>query len=130
MPHEVKFSRVQEDSIPFFWKTTCHTCKLAKSDFEDRGIKIRPIDITKEPPSKRVLKDLVSRYGARNMIRRNSKDYKQLGVGKMQLSDKGVVDLLHAHPDLSSRPIVVTTKGVFLSKDERLREILKPRTFQ
>jgi arsenate reductase-like glutaredoxin family protein len=59
------------------------------------------------------------------MIRRNSKDHKTLGVGKMRLTEQSVVDLLHAHPDLAARPIVITRDGPFLSRDLEFFKNLK-----
>ena len=60
------------------------------------------------------------------MIRRNSKDYSILDVGKMKLSEDRVVTLFNKHPDLAGRPIVITSKGPFLSRDpEFLKRIRK-----
>lgn len=119
-------NEARKDSIPFYWKTTCHTCRSVKTELENRGINIKPIDIMKKPPPRRILKELISHYGAPNMIRRNSKDYKELGVGKMKknLSQDRLVTLLHSHPDLAMRPILITKNGAILSKDETLYSIL------
>ena len=113
-------------TIPFFWKTTCHTCRASKIELERRRVDLNAIDIIKRPPSKRVLKLLARKYGVKNMIRRNSKDYKALGVGKMKLTENRIVGLLHSHPDLAARPIVITKKnGPFLSRDPEFLKNLK-----
>ncbi|MDG6970691.1 MAG: hypothetical protein JRN54_06240 [Nitrososphaerota archaeon] len=39
--------------IPFYRKTTCHTCRAAKKSLEAQAIPIEPIDIMKHPPSER-----------------------------------------------------------------------------
>ncbi|MDG6905549.1 MAG: hypothetical protein JRN20_07185 [Nitrososphaerota archaeon] len=110
-------------TIPFYWKTTCHTCRVAKLDLEKTGVPILPIDIMATPPSKKILKMLVKRYGAKNMIRRNSKDYRALGVGKVKLNEEETVNLLHDHPDLANRPIVLVNGEAFLSKDPELQKL-------
>ena len=108
-------------NIPFYWKTTCHTCRAAKKELEEeKMVAIDPIDIMKTPPSKEILQTLVGKYGIKAMIRKNSRDYKELGVSSMTLTPERVVRLLHAHPDLAARPIVVTSSGVFLSRDPEL----------
>ncbi|HZW56580.1 MAG TPA: ArsC/Spx/MgsR family protein [Nitrososphaerales archaeon] len=113
------------NNIPFYWKTSCHTCRTAKKDLENKSVPIEPIDIIKSPPSVEILRTLVAKYGIKGMIRKNSRDYKDLAVGKMNLTEDRVVKLLHAHPDLASRPIVVTATGVFLSKDPELQRHLE-----
>jgi arsenate reductase (glutaredoxin) len=109
-------------SIPFYWKPTCHTCHGAKKNLEGKHIELEPIDIITDPPSKQVFKALISKYGAKEMIRRNSKDYKELEVGKMKLSDNDLASLLGTHPDLSSRPIVLVDGDVYLTRDPKLFE--------
>lgn len=106
--------------IPFYWKTTCHTCRIAKKDFEARKVPIVPIDILKIPPSKKVLRQLIGRYGAEGMIRKNAREYRTLHVGKMKMPDERLAGFLHEHPDVACRPIVLVGVRAFLAKDPEL----------
>ena len=110
-------------TVPFYWKTTCHTCRVAKMDLEKMGAPIEPIDIITNPPSKKTLMMLVKKYGTKNMIRRNSKDYRALGVGSIKLNEVEVVELLHDHPDLASRPIVLVNGKAYLSRDPEFQKL-------
>ena len=110
-------------TVPFYWKTTCHTCRVAKLDLEKTGAPIQPIDIMTNPPSKKTLTMLVKKYGAMNMIRRNSKDYRALGVGKMKLNEEELVNLLHDNPDLANRPIVLVNGRAYLSRDPEFQKL-------
>ena len=103
--------------IPFYWKTTCHTCRAAKKSLEAQAVPIEPIDIMKHPPSERTLRQLIGKYGARGMIRRNAKEYRTLHVGKMEMSDGALAKFLRNHPDVACRPIVIVRGQAFLSKD-------------
>ncbi len=113
-------------STPFYWKLTCHTCRLARSRLQSEGIDLDPIDILARPPSEAILRALIARYGARAMVRRNSPEYRRLGVGKRRLSDGQLAALLHRHPDLASRPLVLTRAGPFLAKDPAIADVLGP----
>ena len=109
--------------VPFYWKITCHTCRVTKTNLEKVGAQIQPIDIMTNPPSKKTLTMLVKKYGAKSMIRRNSKDYRALGVGKMKLNEEETVNLLHDHPDLANRPIVLVNGQPYLSRDPEFQKL-------
>lgn len=113
-------------STPFFWKLTCNTCRQARSRLQADGVDLDPIDILARPPSEAILRALIARYGARAMVRRNSPEYRRLGVGKLRLSDGQLAALLHRHPDLASRPIVLTSSGPLLAKDPAVMDVLGP----
>lgn len=112
--------------IPFYWKLTCHTCRVAKKGLE-QSVELEPIDILTNPPSEKVFRALISKYGAREMTRRNSRDYKELKVGKKMknLSDNEFAALFNVHPDLASRPIVLVDGEAYLTRDPNLIGHLK-----
>lgn len=103
--------------IPFYWKTTCHTCRTSKKSLEEQAVPIAPINILENPPSKDVLRQLIRRYGAKGMVRKNAKEYRTLHVSGMKMSDQELTEFLHKHPDVACRPIVIVEKHAFLSRD-------------
>jgi len=60
------------------------------------------------PLSERKLRELVRKMGIkpRELLRTSEAIYRELGLGKKELSDDQLISLMVKHPDLIQRPIV------------------------
>jgi arsenate reductase len=79
----------------------------------DRFLRESGIDFTKvnyylEPLSEEKLRELLAKMGIapRELLRTNESVYRELGLGKKDLSDDEIIALMATHPDLIQRPIV------------------------
>ena len=61
-----------------------------------------------EPLSEKKLRELIRKMGIkpRELLRTSETIYRELGLGKKELSDDEIVSLMIEHPDLMQRPIV------------------------
>ena len=60
------------------------------------------------PLSEKKLRELVRKMGIkpRELLRTSEAIYRELGLGKKELSDDELISLMVKHPDLIQRPIV------------------------
>ena len=60
------------------------------------------------PLSEKKLRELVKKMGIkpRELLRTSEAIYRELGLGKKELSDDQLISLMVKHPDLIQRPVV------------------------
>jgi arsenate reductase len=75
---------------------------------KDSGKPYTAINYYERPFTKTQLKSLLKKAGLtpREVLRRKEDVYQELGLGKKQLSDDELLDVMVEHPDLIQRPIV------------------------
>jgi arsenate reductase (glutaredoxin) len=76
------------------------------------------IEYLKNPPTRERLKELIAAMGipVRALLREKGTPYAELRLHDPKWSDDQLLDFMMAHPILINRPIVVTAKGVKLSR--------------
>ncbi|MDJ0270011.1 MAG: arsenate reductase (glutaredoxin) [Aigarchaeota archaeon] len=114
--------------VAFYWKPTCATCRRVKKELQQAGIELELVELFKQPPPRDVLRKLIERYGVDGILRKNSRDYKRLGLRNRKLSPDEAVELLLANPDLIKRPVVKASSLIFAGRDEEALKILKRQT--
>ncbi len=94
--------------IIIYQKPTCSTCREAVKILTDRGVPFTAINYYATPLTKAKLKGLLRKAGLspREILRTKEAMYKKLGLGKKQMSDEQLIDLMLRHPDLIQRPLV------------------------
>ena len=87
----------------------CGTCRNAIKDLEAKKIKFEVIDITENPPSKKVLKSAVKAKGLQKLFNTSGVQYRELNIkDKLKLmTEAQAIDLLASNGRLIKRPIVV-----------------------
>ena len=87
----------------------CGTCRNAIKDLEAKKIKFEVIDITENPPSKKVLKSAVKVRGLQKLFNTSGVQYRELKIkDKLKLmTEAQAIDLLASNGRLIKRPIVV-----------------------
>ena len=70
------------------------------------------------PPSRDELKKLIADMGigVRDLLRKNTEPYEQLGLAEDRFSNDELLDAMLAHPILINRPVVVTPLGTKLCR--------------
>jgi arsenate reductase len=74
----------------------------------ESGVDFKKVNYYLEPLSERKLRELVKKMGIkpRELLRTSESIYRELELGKKQLSDDELISLMVEHPDLMQRPIV------------------------
>jgi arsenate reductase len=79
----------------------------------DRFLRESSVDFSKinyylDPLGEEKLRELVKKMGIkpRDLLRKSEPVYRELGLGKKELTDDEIIGLMVKHPDLMQRPIV------------------------
>ncbi len=96
----------------------CGTSRNTLGMIRNAGIEPHIIEYLKCPPSRVMLKSLISRMGlaVRDVMRIKGTPYHELWLDDAKLTDDQLLDAMLAHPILINRPIVVTPLGVKLCR--------------
>lgn len=94
--------------ITIYHKPTCTTCRQAVQLLKDSGQSYTAINYYEHSFTKAQLKALLKKAGLspRDVLRTKEEIYQELGLGKKQLSDDELIEVMVEHPDLIQRPIV------------------------
>ena len=87
----------------------CGTCRNAIKDLEAKKIKFEVIDITENPPSKKVLKSAVKVKGLQKVFNTSGVQYRELRIKDKikSMTEAQAIDLLASNGRLIKRPIAV-----------------------
>ena len=113
--------------IVVYQKPTCTTCREVYAALKEKGVDFEAVNYYIDPMPKSKLKDLIRKMGisAEELLRKKEPIFKGLNLGKKQLSEEELIDLMVKHPDLIQRPIVERgSKAILARPAERLKEIL------
>ena len=96
----------------------CGTSRNTLALIRAAGIEPHVIEYLKTPPSRALLRQLISRSGlaVREIMRKKGTPFGELGLDDPALSDDALIDVMQAHPILINRPIVVSSRGVALCR--------------
>jgi arsenate reductase len=118
---------MSKEKITIYVKPTCTTCRKVLKILRESEADFDSVNYFEEPLSKKTLTQLVKSLGItpRDLLRKNEKIYKELGLSKKELSDSQILELMVKHPDLIQRPIVVKGSEVLLARPaEDVNQIL------
>ena len=96
------------DKITVYEKPTCTKCREMDRFLRENEVDFSKINYYLEPLSEKKLRQLIKKMGIkpRELLRSSEPIYRELGLGKKDLSDDEVISLMTEHPDLMQRPIV------------------------
>ncbi len=117
-------------SIVIYHNPACGTSRRTLDMIHQSGEEPEIVEYLKTPPTAERLTELLAAMGKspREILRTNVAAYTELQIATSDLSDTELIALMVAHPSLINRPIVVTPRGVRLSRPaELVLEILPDR---
>ena len=105
-------------SVAIYHNPDCGTSRNTLAMIRNGGIEPVIIEYLKTPPSRDVLKNLITGAGltVRATLREKGTPYADLGLGDPSLGDEQLLDAMLEHPILINRPLVVTPLGVRLCR--------------
>ena len=109
-------------NITIYHNPACGTSRNTLALIRNTGIEPQIIEYTKYPPTREVLKKMISESGltVRQAIREKGTPYGELGLDNPALTDDQLLDAMVAHPILINRPFVVTPEGVRLCRPSEI----------
>ena len=118
---------MSEDKITIYIKPTCTTVRKTLKILSENGAEFERVNYYETPFTKRKLTELIKKLGIqpRELLRKNEKIYKELGLSKKELTDGEIIGLMVKNPDLIQRPIAVKGERVILARPaETIEELL------
>jgi arsenate reductase len=123
-------TRIPSQDVIIYHNPACSTSRNVLAMIRNAGIEPHIVEYLKSPPSRLLLKQLISRMGIpiREVLRQKGTPYAELGLDDPSLTDDQLLDAMVAHPILINRPIVVSPKGVRLCRPaELVLDLLPPQ---
>jgi arsenate reductase (glutaredoxin) len=94
----------------------------------DSGVDFSKVNYYLEPLTEKKLRELVRKMAIkpRELLRTSESVYRELVLGKKELSDEETISLMVKHPDLMQRPIVERGDRAVLGRPvENVKALLK-----
>ena len=116
-----------DEPITVYEKPTCTKCREADKLLRESGVDFAKVNYYLEPIGEAKLRELIGKMGIspRELMRTGEAVYKELEIGKRELSDDELIRLMAEHPDLIQRPIVERGSRAVLGRPtEKIRELL------
>ena len=115
------------DKITVYEKPTCTKCREMDKLLRESGVDFEKINYYLEPISENQLRTLIKKMGIspRELLRTGESIYRELEIGKKDLSDSEIISLMVKHPDLMQRPIVERGERAVLGRPtENVKQLL------
>lgn len=105
-------------SVTIYHNPACGTSRNTLAMIRQSGVEPEIILYLETPPTRERLKELIAAMGisVRDLLRQRGTPYDELGLGDPRWSDEQLLDFMMRRPILINRPIVITPKGVLLSR--------------
>ncbi|MGP2482139.1 arsenate reductase (glutaredoxin) [Pantoea eucalypti] len=113
--------------ITIYHNPACGTSRNTLAFIRNSGVEPLVILYLETPPTRDELQKLIADMGisVRELLRKNTEPYEQLGLAEDKFSDDELLDAMLAHPVLINRPVVMTPLGTKLCRpSEGVLEIL------
>ena len=91
----------------------CSTSRFVLEALREAGVQPRVRDYQKQPPSEAELRAALTAagIGARDLLRRKSPAYEQLGLADSSLTEDRMIAAMAARPEAIERPLVFAPDG-------------------
>ncbi|HEX4211682.1 MAG TPA: ArsC/Spx/MgsR family protein [Candidatus Binataceae bacterium] len=111
----------------FYWKSTCSTCRDARSFIlNDLNAEVEERNYAKAPLTLDELKALFHEADPREYINPKSPAFKAMALKGKSLTQKQALDLMAQEPNLIKRPVTVVGRRIIAGFDrDALREAFK-----
>lgn len=116
-----------EEKITVYEKPTCSKCREMDKLLREGGYDYSKVNYYIDPLSEAKLRELLTKMnlGPRDVIRKGEAVYRELNLGKRELTDGELIALMVKNPDLIQRPIVERGERAVLGRPtENVRQLL------
>lgn len=115
------------ETITVYEKPTCTKCREMNKFLVAHGIDFDKVNYYIEPLTETKLRVLLKKMNLkpRDILRTSEPIYRELELGKKELTDDELIGLMIEHPDLMQRPIVERGDRAVLGRPtENVKELL------
>lgn len=114
--------------VTIYHNPRCSKSRAALQLLQEQNTTVTIVEYLKNPPTKKQLQNLLLELGMkpREVLRRGEKEYQELDLDNLKLSDSEIIDAIIAHPILLERPVVCANgKAVIGRPTEKVLDILE-----
>lgn len=114
-------------ALIIYEKPTCTTCRNVSKILKEEGVNFEAVNYFIKPLSEKKLKQLIGKMKipAVELLRKKEARYKDLALGKKELSDDEAIKLMVKYPELLQRPIAEKgAKAVLARPAEKIKDVL------
>ncbi len=101
-------------TINFYWKSTCSTCRRARSFLINNGIPFHERNFAQKPFTKAEVSQLLQDHDVASFINPKSTPYKTLALNQKKLTREEMIELLAKENNLFKRPFIIKEGEVIL----------------
>lgn len=98
-------------TLKFYGKKSCITCQKAKAFLEAQSVDFQDIPIETQPPSRKILEQVVDSANVKASLNSRSAIYKEKNLGKNLPDAKTAITLMLEDPNLIKRPLILKEDG-------------------
>jgi arsenate reductase len=116
------------EKVTVYQKPTCNTCRTTLKLLRERDVEFEAINYYEQPLTAGEFKKLLGKLGLspRDVLRDKEPLARALGIGKRDLKDDELIELMVENPDLIQRPIVVRgDEAVLCRPAENVEKLLE-----
>ena len=108
------------EKIIFYSYSKCSTCLKAAKWLDNEGLEYQLIDIVKEPPLSKYLKQAFDQYSAdkKRIFNTRGKAFKSISIDIFGLSREKIIKLLLSNGKLIKRPFLIFGEKIILGFNE------------
>lgn len=105
-------------TVRIYHNPRCSKSRQALQLLRERDVEVEIVDYLKTPPDEATLRRLLDMLalGPRGLMRRQEKEYRDLGLDDPALDDEALIKALAHHPRLMERPIVVKDAAAVIGR--------------
>ncbi|MCC2669871.1 MAG: arsenate reductase related protein [Armatimonadetes bacterium] len=102
----------------FYYKSTCSTCRKARTLLRELGAEVEERDMSKSPLSAEELQALIGERDIIPFLNSKNEQYRELGMKKNPPSKEEAIGLMAANANLVKRPLLVSEDEIVFGADE------------
>ena len=114
-------------TVRIYHNPRCSKSRQTLKLIRDAGVEPEIIEYLDSPPTTKELQELLRKLGIepRDLMRKGESLYRELGLATRDLSREEAIQILHEHPQLIERPIVVKGRRAVIGRPpENVAELL------
>ena len=116
--------------VIIYLSPSCTSCRKAHAWLEEYNIPFIERNISKDPPTKTELRKILSLTvkGTEEIVSTRSKAFRRLNINIDELSLQELYELIHAHPEILRKPILIDSKRIQVGYNEsEIRQFVPKR---
>ncbi len=105
--------------IKLYGVPTCTQIRKTKALFDQHGIPFEFINVKKDPVSEEKLDKIIAQAGLDLVLNKKGTTYRKLGLGKMNLNERELIEWLLKEQSMIKRPLIEKEGRFMIGYDEQ-----------